>query len=602
MTETAEAREGTERQRADLLPAREVDYRRAVRVGLVGALAASFVAANGMLEALDLRIIINPFLRLGYVVLFVVPLGIGYIAASPPPTIEGYEESQPGKRNVVAGLIAGALTGAGVAAFTIFISAVDLSSIFIKLTPRLEEMLTFGMGAGLASVLLMMGSMAALGTAGGALHLIERRWKRALMYALLWTFLIGLMQLIAGQTAVLQRMPGLTGVIYHPSGGLRPVTAAVIFVAVLLLYFLLDRPVRNTRLRYEALEQKEKRRFRRIALVVAIGALAVLPILAGPFVSEVLDLAGVFLLMALGLNIVVGYAGLLDLGYVAFFAVGAYTTAVLTSPTSPTWSPELIFWVAIPFILLAAAAAGLVVGTPVLRMRGDYLAIVTLGFGEIARIAFGSDALNPYFGGAQGITNIPDIPGLFITFKDSVTFFYPIFALAILFGYISYALQDSRIGRSWMAMREDEPVAEVMGINIVSAKLWAFVIGAMFAAIGGALFAHKIGSVFPESFAILISITVLVLIIVGGMGSVPGVAVGALVLIGLPELLREFQEFKFLLYGALLIFMMMKRPEGFIPSRRRAQELHEEELLQDAWLQTQEGREGDPDGAGQEAT
>ncbi len=179
---------------------------------------------------------------------------------------------------------------------------------------------------------------------------------------------------------------------------------------------------------------------------------------------------------------------------------------------------------------------------------------------------------------------IPDIDIGPFTIDDSMSFFYPIYAFVILFAYLSYALQDSRVGRAWMAMREDESVAEAMGVNIVAAKLWAFVIGAIFAGIGGALFAHKIGSVFPESFAILVSITVLVLIIVGGMGSVPGVTVGALTLIALPELLREFAEFKFLFYGTLLIFMMLNRPEGFIPSRRRARELHLDEVEQDAWL------------------
>jgi branched-chain amino acid transport system permease protein len=154
----------------------------------------------------------------------------------------------------------------------------------------------------------------------------------------------------------------------------------------------------------------------------------------------------------------------------------------------------------------------------------------------------------------------------------------------VLAAYVSWALQRSRVGRAWMAMREDESVAEAMGINIVAAKLSAFVIGAIMASFAGALWAVRIGSVFPNSFDIIVSITVLVVIIVGGIASVPGVMVGALVLVALPELLREFEEFRFLIYGALLIFMMVNRPEGFIPSTRRARELHEEEAEQDAWL------------------
>jgi branched-chain amino acid transport system permease protein len=239
-------------------------------------------------------------------------------------------------------------------------------------------------------------------------------------------------------------------------------------------------------------------------------------------------------------------------------------------------------------VILAAAVAGLVVGTPVLRMRGDYLAIVTLGFGEIARLLFLSDWLKPTFGGAQGIIRIRDITIGPLEIASPEAFFYAIFIFVLLATYITYALQDSRIGRAWMAMREDEVVAEAMGVNLVAAKLSAFIIGAMLAGFGGALFATKIGSVFPHSFNVIVSITILVVIIVGGMGSVPGVVLAAFVLVGLPELLREFAEYRYLVYGALLIFMMQRRPEGFIPSRRRAEELHEEDLSQDAWLRAKQ--------------
>ncbi len=275
---------------------------------------------------------------------------------------------------------------------------------------------------------------------------------------------------------------------------------------------------------------------------------------------------------------------------------------MLTSPGSPQFSPELTFWLAIPFVILAATAAGIFVGTPVIRMRGDYLAIVTLGFGEIARILFLSDWFKPVFGGAQGILQIPSIELGPVTIRGTNTqaIFYMIFAFVLVAAYVSWRLQDSRIGRAWMAMREDEHVAEAMGINIVTTKLLAFVIGAIIASFGGALFAVKIGSIFPNSFALIVSIIVLVLIIVGGMGNIPGVAIGAFVLIGVlggptqPGLLREFEEYKLLLYGALLVYMMLKRPEGLLPSTRRAQELHQEEFLQDAWLKTQAGEEPAP--------
>ncbi len=172
-----------------------------------------------------------------------------------------------------------------------------------------------------------------------------------------------------------------------------------------------------------------------------------------------------------------------------------------------------------------------------------------------------------------------------LTFSTPQDYFYPVFLFVLLAAYITLAVQNSRWGRAWMAMREDESVAEAMGVNIVTAKLSAFVVGAVLASFGGALFASQIGSVFPHTFDIVVSITVLVIIIVGGMGSVPGVTLGAVVLIVLPNLLREFSEYQFLFYGVLLIVMMLKRPEGFIPSKRRAQELHQDEMMQDAWLE-----------------
>ncbi len=572
----------TAAETTELLPAREVQLDRAVRVGLIGGLTAMFIVTSGMLETFDLRMIVDPILSLGYVTLMAAPFAVGYVAGKAPPVLEGYAAPSVGARNVQAGAIAGALTGAIYALYALIIHVLDFSSVFIKLTEQTKKIVTLDMGAG--GVLILALVMAVSGAVGGAVHLLERRWKRAVLYSAFWVVMFGLLEVLVSQIAFVRRISAVKELLYGTDAGLTLIGAVIIGGLVFAAYYYLDGRVRAATRRAMALEGQQRRRFILISLGVAIVFLAVLPQILGPFLSEVLDLAGVFLLMALGLNIVVGFAGLLDLGYVAFFAVGAYTTAILTSPVSPKWSPELSFWTAIPFIILAAAAAGVMVGTPVLRLRGDYLAIVTLGFGEIARILFLSDALKPYFGGAQGMLLIPDIDIGPFTIDDSISFFYPIYAFVILFAYLSYALQDSRVGRAWMAMREDESVAEAMGVNIVAAKLWAFVIGAIFAAIGGALFAHKIGSVFPESFAILVSITVLVLIIVGGMGSVPGVTVGALALVALPELLREFAEFKFLFYGTLLIFMMLNRPEGFIPSRRRARELHLDEVEQDAWL------------------
>jgi branched-chain amino acid transport system permease protein len=277
--------------------------------------------------------------------------------------------------------------------------------------------------------------------------------------------------------------------------------------------------------------------------------------------------------MGFGLNIVVGFAGLLDLGYVAFFAIGAYTMGLLTSG-GDVGIAGISFWVAIPICVGVAVLAGILLGVPVLRMRGDYLAIVTLGFGEMIRILALSDLLKPYIGGAQGILKIPK-PTIFgNALIQPDRFYYVILIGVIIAAFVSYRLVGARLGRQWMAMREDEDVAEAMGINLVSTKLLAFAIGAAFSGLAGAIFASKLTSIFPHSFNLLISINVLCLIIVGGIGSLPGVVVGALFLVGLPELLREFAEYRLLMYGVLLIVMMLARPEGIWPSAVRKRELH----------------------------
>ena len=213
--------------------------------------------------------------------------------------------------------------------------------------------------------------------------------------------------------------------------------------------------------------------------------LLLLPWILGVYLTNVVDTVGIFVIMGLGLNIVVGFAGLLDLGYVAFYAIGAYTMGLLTS-TSELGIGGLSFWVALPFCVLAATLFGMILGVPVLRMRGDYLAIVTLGFGEIIRVLARSDVLKEIIGGAQGIISIgsPSIPALSFAFDDPQTFYYLVLAGCGLALFVSSRLRDRRPGRRWMALREDEDVAEAMGINLVSTKLLAFAIGAAFAGSG----------------------------------------------------------------------------------------------------------------------
>ncbi len=308
------------------------------------------------------------------------------------------------------------------------------------------------------------------------------------------------------------------------------------------------------------------------------GALLVVlflvPLVAGQYWNYTIGTVGIYVLLGLGLNIVVGLAGLLDLGYVAFFAIGGYTMALLTAPAPQhlMWS----FWVAVPIGVVLAGLTGLLLGTPVLRMRGDYLAIVTLGFGEIIRLLSTSDVLTPFAGGPKGVPSIGG-PTLFgKPFNSGIDFVYLIFLAVLLIIFVTNRLQNSRIGRAWEAMREDETVSRAMGINTLTQKLLAFAIGAAFAGLGGALFASRNQFTGPEDYAFMVSINVVSIVIVGGMGNIPGVIAGALVLKGLPEVLRELQDYRELVFGALLVVMMLLRPAGIIPATRRKMEVEKD--------------------------
>ncbi len=327
-------------------------------------------------------------------------------------------------------------------------------------------------------------------------------------------------------------------------------------------------------------------------LIVTLAVLVLLPLLLGTVISEVLGQVMVFILLGLGLNIVVGYAGLLDLGYVAFFAFGAYATGVLTGAmlnttsgaAEPVLSAHLSFYVAVWIVALLAAGLGLLIGAPVLRLRGDYLAIVTLGLGEIVSIITASRWAQPLIGGPQGMRGVTNAELFGLDFqKDPQHFYYLALAFVLLAAFVSWRLSVSRVGRAWNAMREDEQVADAMGISTIRYKLLAFAMGGAIGSLGGALFAVNIGSLTPASFTILISITALAVVILGGLGSIPGVVVGALVLIGLPGLLREFEEYRLLIYGAALVAIMILRPQGLVPNVRRSRELADEERSQDAW-------------------
>jgi branched-chain amino acid transport system permease protein len=394
-----------------------------------------------------------------------------------------------------------------------------------------------------------------------------------ILTGLVTTLLVGLFSEILTERLRAWFGPGFIVIVFQ-SGAIRPLVAILVFLAAAGLSAYWRARGESIGAKYRAFPQNRQTRIRRSVLLLGVLSLLILPLALGPYLSEVTDNIGIFILMGLGLNIVVGFAGLLDLGYVAFFAIGAYTMGLLTS-TGDLGVAGISFWVAVPIAIAVSVFAGIILGIPVLRMRGDYLAIVTLGFGEIIRILALSDLLKPYIGGAQGVLNIPNPVIGFPRFMVSPQwFFYIILAGCAIAWFVSSRLSEARLGRQWMAMREDEDVAEAMGIRLVSTKLLAFALGAAFSGLSGAIFAPKLTSIFPHSFQLLISINVLAIIIVGGMGSLPGVVVGSIILVGLPELLREFAEYRLLIYGALLVVMMLVRPEGFWPSAVRRRELH----------------------------
>jgi branched-chain amino acid transport system permease protein len=307
-----------------------------------------------------------------------------------------------------------------------------------------------------------------------------------------------------------------------------------------------------------------------IAAVVLIACL--LPLVADPYQEDVLTQATSYALFAVGLNVVVGLAGLLDLGYVAFWAIGAYAMAIF-SGSGPLQFAHLGPWAILPIGVVLAMVAGVVLGIPVLRLRGDYLAIVTLGFGEIIRIT--ASNLDEITRGAKGIAGIPHPSIGGFEFGTSPTpYFYLTLAMLLFAVFVINNLNKSRIGRAWVAIREDETAAEAMGINTFQMKLWAFAFGASTAGIAGVINASRTNFVTPNSFQIIVSILVLCMVVLGGMGSMIGPIVGAAAIVIIPEALRDVVPagVRFMAFGAILVVMMVFRPGGLIPSRRVAAE------------------------------
>jgi len=329
-------------------------------------------------------------------------------------------------------------------------------------------------------------------------------------------------------------------------------------------------------------------KWRRVMMAISfIGFFYALPFLNNPlintpgsdFQSVLFYPVGMYVLMAIGLNIVVGKSGLLDLGYVAFFAIGAYTMAILGTKTS------LNFWEILPIGVALAMLSGVLLGTPTLRLRGDYLAIVTLGFGEIVRIvAVNTDSI----GGSRGIAGIPTPPDFFnakFTILDPKPYYWMLLTFTLLIIWAVRRMAVRRPGRAWDAIRQDDDVAQLMGIDTRKYKVWAFVLGAAVAGVGGGIYASQIMSIVPDQFSLNISILILACVVFGGIGNLWGVILGAILLAFTPERIRFLSQPRILVFGIALVVMMNLRPDGILPKKKR-------EHLEPDWHTVEESGEG----------
>ena len=556
----------------------------ATKTGLLGGAIGIFLCLVGMIETFNKRDVIEGVVTLGQFILLTTAVATGFIASRRTSDLLG--QDQP-SLNLIAGLAAGLITGVLVIFLVIIGNQINLRAVFINASPALYAVLTSNRGLSGVWILPLMGAVT--GLVGAAFLLlpenIRRPVSRGLLTLIFMALFSGLFRVVLiNQGGAWQFIAkGLFG-----QTGLTVIGGILFFGAAVFLnaFWLSKGDEYKTRLNQLP---KGRQAILRVALLALIAYLALsLPQVSGPFIALVIVIISLYILMGLGLNITLGFAGLLDLGFVAFYAIGAYTVGLLTS-YGPFGLQHIPFWVAVPIAVLVAMLFGAFLGLPVLGVRGDYLAIATLGFGEIVRLLAGSDFLSPFFGGPQGVIGIQkpcigtlgpflktDLPRVCngIELGTPQAIYYIAVASALLIAFVAWRLRESRLGRAWMAIREDEDVAEALGVNLVQTKLLAYMLGAAFAGLGGAIFTVLIGSIFASSMVLNVSLNVVALIIVGGMGSIPGVIVGAIVLIGLPELLREVSEFRYLIYGVTLIIMMLAKPEGLWPSQATRRELH----------------------------
>jgi branched-chain amino acid transport system permease protein len=555
--------------------------RQTIVVGLVFGILGLYLGIVGILSMINARWIIVDVLTLGQAALLAIGLGAGAFVAS--------RSKERAYLSVVwRGLVAGAIAGGVVTVLVVAMDVINLRVIFISLSPELFDILTFHLGLGGGTAILVVGG-GALGMLGGLLALSAPIVRRPVIIGFAAVIFFGVFEELIQIMLQWGDVIGAMRDFLFDYDGLLLQGAIVIFLVAAGLAAGAA-ALKRRGVEFSAIVPPPQRQY--LGLMKALFAVLILvlfPIVAGSYIGQVLMLVGLYILMGMGLNLEVGLAGLLDLGFVAFFAVGAYTTALLTADSphalaAYTAIPTLSYWVAMPISVFMSVVVGVIFGLPVLGVRGDYLAVATLGLGEIVRVIVQSDFAAPLLAGAQGILQIPKPQIGSFELSDPVDLFYLTLAASAVAAYCAWRLENSRLGRAWMALRDDEDVAQALGVNLVKVKLLAYGLGAAFAGLAGSIFAVMLTSVYPSSFQLLISINVLALVIVGGMGSLPGVIVGSAALVGLPELLREFGEYRYLFYGVALIVMMRIKPEGLWPSQTRRRELHADDEISEEEL------------------
>lgn len=573
------------------------NFKHSIQMGLITGAIVLSACLIGIVESFDQRDVISEILSLGQVMLYIAAPIIAFIVAQKQKSVVN---------RVIHGVLSGAV--AAVPTFLLILLSLWWTSIrdaFVNVSPALIEIITVqNPEAPVIGGLTLIALFAGLSLIGIGATFLSKPIRQALMNGLGWTMIVGLMTEIL-VNVLRPRLSRETMDWLFGRSGINLTPALILVVGLTLYYYWWAQGGKEQSAKFrENLPPPVRTWGGRTLWLLLVPIVMILPSFLGVYLTEILNIVGLYILMGLGLNIAVGLAGLLDLGYVTNFAVGAYLMAIFTSSSEYGLTDPFSFWTALPICILAAMFTGFIFALPVLRMRGDYLAIATMGFGEIIRVLARSDAMAWLIGGAQGILEIPkasiggsmasifgsilspinnflaqwdlfilQVDGGQIIFGKPPQLFYLVILACLLMLFVSRRLNESATGRRWMAIREDEDVAAAMGINTTNAKVVAFTLSAASGGLAGAIFAAKLGSIYPTSFQLLISINVLSLIIVGGIGSLPGVVVGALALIGIPELLREFAEFRLLFYGVALIVMMLVRPEGLWPSEAQRREL-----------------------------